>query len=215
MPRTASRYNQDLGFVDGVLFLSANEAIATGGASTLTRNAAGDLSHNAGAAVSPIYSFNLGAALLRTGIADDLQQQFGGSGVPGGAYPQGRPPFTAAQLLSPRTTNLLKGIKILSFGVVYLVTGAALTGHTCRVDKTVYANNVANAISAIVASGANGLATATQANPYVTEVALSAAEQVYRVSDLSQYWIEVAPTTQGGGAYRMYGVRVKVEFNFN
>ena len=215
MPHTQSSYMQDLGFADGVVFLDAVAAIATGGASVLTRNAAGDLSHNAGASVAPIYSFNLGRLLQRTGVGEDLQEQFGGTGIAGSAAPQGRPPFTGASQLAPRIANKLKGVKLLSFGVAYSITGAALTAHTCRVDKSVFANNVAVAISSVLASAANGLATATQANPYVTEVALAAGQQIYRVSDLSQYWVEVAPTTQGGGAYRMYGIRVKFEFNYN
>lgn len=215
MPHTASRFQQDLGFTDSFAFLDANKCVATGGASVLTRNAAGNLSHNAGASVAPIYSFNLVDLVYRTGFGEDLQNQFGGAGIAGSAAPQGRPPFTGSTQLTPRTTNKLKGVKFLSFAVCYLITGAALTAHTCRMDKSVFANNVAIATAAIVASAANGLATATQANPYVTSVALAAGEQVYRISDLSQYWIEVAPTTQGGGAYRMYGIRVLYEFNFN
>lgn len=227
MPHSAGRFQQDLGFVDGVMILGPEDAIATGGASVLTRNAAGDLSHNAGAAVAPIYSFNLAKAqFFRTGYQIDLQEQFGtaagvagpsvvaNTGGPDGGV-TGRPPFTGNTQITPVAGNRLKGIKLLSMKCIYLVTGAALTGHTLRVDKTVYANNAALAISAILANGANGLQTAIQANPYVTAVALAAGQQIYRVSDLSQYTIEIAPTTQGGGAFRLYGIEVLCEFNFN
>lgn len=227
MPHSAGRFQQDLGFVDGIMILGPEDAIATGGASALTRNAAGDLSHNAGAAVAPIYTFNLGKAqFFRTGYQIDLQEQFGtaagvagpsavaNTGGPDGGV-TGRPPFTGNTQITPVAGNRLKGIKLLSMKCIYLITGAALTGHTLRVDKTVYANNAALAISAILAVAANGLQTAIQANPYVTAVALAAGQQIYRVSDLSQYTIEQAPTTQAAGAFRLYGIEVLCEFNFN
>lgn len=214
MPRTQGRYDQDLGYSDGIILLGPNDAIATGGASTLTRNAAGDLSHNAGASVSPIYSFPLSkGCLFRTGVKDDVQEQFGGTIGPAGVT--GRPPFAGISQLTPLSAFRLKGLKILNFKVIYLISTNPLSSHTCRMDKTVFANNVANAITPILASAANGLATAAQANPYVTTVTLAAAQQIYRISDLSEYVIEVAPTTPVGGAYRMYGVQVGVEFNFN
>lgn len=227
MAHSAGRYQQDLGFVDGVMILGPDDAFASGGASVLTRNAAGDISHTAGAAVAPIYDFNLGKAqFFRTGYPIDLQEQFGtaagvagptavaNTGGPDGGV-TGRPPFTGATQITPVAGNRLKGIKFLSLKVIYQILGAALTGHTIRMDKTVYANNVALAISAILAVGANGLATAIQANPYVTAIALAAGQQVYRVSDLSQYTIELAPTTQAAGSFKLYGIEVLCEFNFN
>jgi hypothetical protein len=119
------------------------------------------------------------------------------------------------QQLLPRTAFIPKGFQINSINVIYLVTGAALTGHTCRLDKSAFANNVALASTNVLTSGANGLATATQANPYCTEIAMPAAFQAYQVSDLSEYWFEVSATTQAAGAYRLYGLRAKVTFNFN
>lgn len=219
MPHTQSRYQADLGFTDGVILFGPNQIFPTG-TTVLTRNAAGDISFNQAASQAVTYSLNLGdGQLFRTGFGEDLQEQFGGSGIPASAQFQGRPDtigaMAALQELTPRTALKIKGIQINSIAVVELIAGAALTVHTCRLDKTVFANNVANAITAILASAANGLPTATQANPYVTEVALAAGQQIYRISDLSEYNFEVATTTQGGGTYRLYAVRMKVTFNFN
>lgn len=222
MPHTASRFQQDLGFTDGVILFGPRQFSSLGtDASVETRNAAGDISLNNGASESAINVLNLGdGQLFRTGFGEDLQEQFGGSGIAASAAFQGRPDTIAGmaslQQITPRTAFKIKGMTLDSIAIVELITGAALTAHTCRVDKTAFANNVANAITSILASGANGLPTATQVNPYVTEIALPTSNPpLYRISDLSEYNLEIAATTQVGGAYRLYAVRVKVTFNFN
>lgn len=225
MPHTQSRYQQDLGFTDGVQYISSLNFIPAGAGAPAgfpTRNGAADFSWNLGAAVGPItFSSPLyDGGLFRTGFGEDLQEQFGGTGIPASAQPQFyRPDISAgmstAQQITPRTALKLKGFKPLSLKLVYLITGAALTLHQLRVDKITHANNVANAITAIIANGANGLATATQANPYVTTIAFAAGQQVYQVADLAQMWVELTVTTQAAGAYRLYACELTVEFNFN
>ena len=216
MPHTASRYQQDLGFPDGIISFGFNEFLSIGGAAgTVTQNAVGDNSLNFGASASAKLDLMFNKDLiLRTGFGEDLQQQFGGTGIAGSAGPQGRPPFAGSSQLTPRAAFKTKGIKYASLALKYAITGAALTAHTCRVDRVVFANNVANAVTSILASGANGLATATQANPYVTEIPLPGFTG-YSITDLADKWLEVVATTQGGGAYRFYGARLKVEFNYN
>lgn len=221
MPHTSSRYQQDLGFTDGYIHIPAPDFISTGAAATLTKNAVGDISWNVGAALAAIFDVNVSdGQLFRTGFGEDLQEQFGGTGIPASAQPQFYRPdvignMNTAQQLQPRTALKVKGIKPISLKVIYLITGAALTLHTIRVDKTIYVNNVANAITSMIANGANGLATAVQANPYVTTVPFPAVQQVYQVSDLEAMWVEIAATTQAAGAYRLYGVELTIEFNFN
>lgn len=221
MPHTQSRYQQDLGFTDGYVFIPAPDFISTGAAATLTKNAVGDISWNVAASLAAVFDVHVSdGQVTRTGFGEDLQEQFGGTGIPGSAQPQVYRPdvipgMNTAQQIQPRTALKTKGFKPLSLKVIYLITGAALTLHTIRVDKTVYANNVANAITPIIANGANGLATAVQANPYVTTIAFPANQQVYQISDLSQLWIEIAATTQAAGAYRLYGTEMTIEFNFN
>lgn len=221
MTHSESRFQQDLGFTDGYVFVPAPDYISTGAAATLTKNAVGDISWNVAASLAAVFDVHISdGQVTRTGFGEDLQEQFGGTGIPGSAQPQVYRPdvipgMSTAQQIQPRTALKTKGFKPLSLKVIYLITGAALTLHTIRVDKTVYANNVANAITPVIANGANGLATAVQANPYVTTIAFPANQQVYQISDLSQLWIEIAATTQVAGAYRLYGTEMTIEFNFN
>lgn len=224
MAHTEGRYQQDLGFSDGYLYVPAPDFVnlPVVGGFTLTRNNPGDFSWNVAAATGPgNLSVNISdGQLSRTGFGEDLQEQFGGTGIPGSAQPQVYrpdviPAMAAAQQLQPRTGLKVKGFKPLSLKVTYLITGGALTTHTIRVDRITHGNNLANVITAIIASGANGLATAAQANPYVTVVPFSAAQQVYQVTDLSALWVELTVTTPGGVTYRLYSVEMSVEFNFN
>ena len=238
MPHTSSRYQQDLGFNDAYLLFTAETVVNGGGTQALTRNAAGDISQNIGASVTAIMDIPMSQGIIsRTGFFEDTQNLFGstfggglggqaagsgsaGTGVAGSAQPSPYRPDVIAgmaslQQITPRTALKLKGWKPIQMKVIYLITGAALTGHTIRVDKVVYANNVANAISSVLAVGANGLATATQANPYVTTISFAANQQVYQPSDLQSMWIELAPTTQAAGAYRFYGIEFQFEYNFN
>lgn len=223
MPHTSSRYQQDLGFTDGIIMIDAGGFIYSGtGSATLTRNGVGDFvsTHAAAGVETNNWSTNLARGqMFRTGFGQDLQEQFGGTGIAADAEFQGRPDtlgaMSALQQLTPRTAFMVKGVKLLSIAVLYKITTQALTSITCRADKSVFANNVAIASSVVLASAANGLATATQANPYVTEVPIVAGNQVYQISDLSQIWFEVTPVMANTGVFQVYGIRVKVEFNFN
>jgi hypothetical protein len=220
VPKTQSRYQQDLGFTDGRVFLGPGDLVFSG-TGVLTRNNPGDWSLNQAASLAVIYAANLTNALIRrTGFGEDLMEQFGGTGIPASAQPQIYrpdviPSMNTAQQLQPRTALKLKGLKLLSMDVVYLITGAALTLHTIRVDQANQVNNIALAPTVVLANAANGLATATQANPYVTNVPLTAPQQIYRNSVDSALWIEIAATTQAAGAYRLYGVDCLVEYNYN
>ena len=225
MPHTQSRYQQDLGFTDAFNPLCALDFIPSGaGAPTgfPTRNAVADFSWNVGASVGPI---TFSAALfdgmdIRTGFGEDLMEQFGGTGIPASAQPQFYRPdvigaMAAGQQLIPRTALKVKGIKPLSLKYSYLISTVALTTHQIRVDKIVRANNVANTVTPIIANGANGLATAAQANPYTTVVVFPANQQVYSVTDLTEFYVEITVTTAATGAYRLNGVEFTYEFNFN
>src|SRR5260221_13722024 len=150
MPHTQSRYQQDLGFTDGRVFLGFGDFVwYVLAQAAVARNAAGNWSINHVAADNTTnYAANLTNALIRrTGFGEDLQEQFGGTGIPASAQPQIYrpdviPAMAAAQQLQPRTALKLKGLKLLSFDVIYLITTAALVAHTCRVDQANFTNNV-------------------------------------------------------------------------
>lgn len=226
MPHTQSRYQQDLGFTDGKIFLGPGEIVWDVAAQAgISRVAAGQwaVAHVA-AANTTNFAVNLTQALLRRlGFGEDLQEQFGsqsGSGIAASAQvqvyrPDAIPGMGTGQQLQPRTALKVKGFKLNSFDVIYSIGTLALTAQTCRVDQTVYANNVAAATTSVLASAANGLQIATQANPYVTTVTLAAAQQIYRILTDSALWIEIAVNAQATSVYSLVGIDCAVEFNYN
>jgi hypothetical protein len=223
MPHTQSRYQQDLGFTDGRVRASVGDIIFTGATLAITRVAAGQWGVVLGtpAAQANTFAINVTQALVRRlGFGEDLQEQFGGAGIPGSAQPQFYRPdvigaMSAAQQLQPRTALKVKGFKLLSFDVLYSLGVAAATTHTCRVDQSVFSNNVAIATTAVLASGANGLATATQANPYVTNVPLAAGQQIYRTLADTDLWIEDVITGAATTTVTFWGFDLIMEFNYN
>jgi hypothetical protein len=222
MPHTESRYMQSLGFNDARLFAGPGDAIAVGStaAPVITRNAVGDWSltrTSAGAETLNIAVNVTQQILRRTGFFEDLQEQFGGAGISASAAPQGRPDTIGAmstgQWITPRTAFKLKGFKLLSVDAVYRVTVANLTTNTLRVDQTLMVNNVAPAVTAVLA--ATGIPTVVQANPYVTNVPLPAAQQIYRISPDQELWIEMTVAIPNTSKLDFYGFDMLVEFNFN
>lgn len=225
MSRTHSRFNQDLGFPDAKIFFGVNDIFVQAGGGAITRNAVGDISINQGATQVGLFDIPFNSVMERVptlGVGLDLQEQFGtAAGVAGPsavantsdpADVAGRPPFTGASQLTARTGFIAKGLQVTDITLIYLVTGAALTLHTIRVDKATFVNNIAVAVTAILANAANGLQTPTQANPYVTKVALVTP---FNVTDNSELIVEIAATTQGGGAYRLYGAIFHCNYNLN
>ena len=223
MPHTQSRYQQDLGFTDGKIRGTVGDIIFTGATLAVTRVAAGQWGVVLGtpAAQANTFALNITNQILRrTGFGEDLQEQFGGTGIPASAQPQFYRPdvlgaMNTGQQLQPRTAQKIKGFKLLSFDVIYQITTLAATSSTCRVDQTQFVNNVAIAPTVVLASGANGLQTATQANPYVTNVPLGAAQQIYRTLADVDLWIEVVITGAATTNLSFYGIDVYCEFNFN
>jgi hypothetical protein len=228
MPHTQGKYQQLLPNTDAIAIFGPDDIMALAAADcVLTRNAAGDYAYNVAASKTVTFALALGKLLQRTGQQSDFLEQYGtaagvagassvaNTGDPASFTAQGRPPFTGATQLSPRTGNVLKGVKIKSFKISYQIGAVNLIAHTCRVDKTVYANGVANAVTSVLASGANGLATAFSATPYNTAVALAAGEQIFRVTDLSFLTLEIGVQTNAGGTFRLQNIEVLYEFNFN
>jgi hypothetical protein len=230
MPRTSSSFSQDTGFSDAKLVVNPQSMLTSFAAATdavLTRNAAGDWSWNQIASKTNIYGAVVSSRVVeRLLAADDLQEVFGtatpgaaGAAVVYGATQSspadvtGRPPFTGASYLSPVLQGRPKGFKLTDVTFVYQVTTNPLTAITCRVDKMVHANNVANAITPVLATGVNGLQTAVQANPYVTKVSTPAA--VFNTTDNSDIIVEASVQTPAGGTARIYAMILHGVFNFN
>lgn len=223
MPHTQSRYQQDLGFTDGKVRGTVGDLVFTGATLAATRVAPGQWGVVLGtpAAQANTFAINVTNQILRrTGFGEDLQEQFGGTGIPASAQPQFYRPdvipgMALIQQITPRTALKTKGYKLLSFDVIYQIGVAAATSSTCRVDQTQFTNNVAPVTTAVLASGANGLQTATQAQPYVTNVAIPVAQQLYRTLVDSDLWVEVVITGAATTTLTFYGMDLYCEFNFN
>ncbi len=99
-------------------------------------------------------------------------------------------------------TAASKGFELTSFDVIYSIATLAMTAHTVTLDKVAYANNVAVAITSVPLTGA--LATATQANPYTTNIAVTTP--AFNITADSKYVIEVTTNNAATTAYSFYGI---------
>lgn len=232
MPRTQSSFSQDTGFSDGKIIIGPQDMLLSLGAAVdavLTRNAAGDWSWNQIAAKTNIYAGIVSSSVLeRLGLAGDFQENYGtatpgnAAGVGNAAFtgnqggPQdstGRPPFAGAGYLNPVVGNVPKGFKLTDVTFVYSALTADLTAITCRVDKTVYVNTVAPAVTAVLASGVNGLVVTANAQPRVVKVSTPGA--VFNFTDNSEINVELSVQTAGGGTARIYRMILHGTFNYN
>lgn len=231
MGHTASRYQQDLGFTDGRIFLGPGDlvVVSSGTVPALTRNAAGDwsLTRTAGGAETISIAANLTQALLRrTGFFEDTQNIFGpanpnspaATAIAGSAQVSPYRPdviaaMNTAQEIQPRTAFKLKGFKLLSIDTIYRETVVDLTSINLRVDQALHVNNVAPAITAILAPTL--LTAVVQANPYVINTPLAGAQQIYRITPDQELWIEATIVMANTGKIDFYGFDCLMEFNFN
>jgi hypothetical protein len=124
----------------------------------------------------------------------------------------GRPPFTGITELTPVTSPRPKGIKFKAMYPVYTITGAVLTTNTIGLTQTVFGNNLAPVTSNIIAVAANGLATAVQANPYLTPIAVPSAAAIFRTTKFAEYVIEWDVITTGTAL--LEGIFLDISFNY-
>lgn len=223
--RTQGAFYADSDHQGGLIWFSALDLAGAFLGSTisanqvLTRNALGDYSFNRTAAGGEAYIFACPITDLKRLIESPnaplpFQEQFGAAAGTAG-YPAsvaGMPPFTGASQLTPPTGMPAKGIKITDVVASYQVGVAALTAASFSLNRTVYVNNVANAVTNMPVS-ATALPTATQANPYT--VVRAVTTPAYETTDNSQVVLELALTMQNLGTLRVNGMGVHVSFNFD
>jgi hypothetical protein len=126
----------------------------------------------------------------------------------------GPPPFTGITSLTPVTAPRPKGLGIRALYPIYSIAGAALTLNTIGLTKTVFSPNAAPVVTNLLADAANGLATATNAQPYLTPINFASPISM-QTSKYAQYTIEWDVTTAGGGTAQLFGVFMDVNFNYN
>jgi hypothetical protein len=224
MGRTAGFWEQDSLFPDGQIFQPATAGIVTAGAGTLTRDGLGLLNLALAAAQTVTLDFVL-TKILRFGKQDDEQQAFGsasGTGqnslaTPPGTFAtnwqqSGRPPFTQAQnQVVP--TKRPKGIGILSVTPIFTVSTLALTSISLGVTKTVFANGVAPAVTALLAAGTNGQPVAISANPNAVATALTVQTPITDVN--AEVITELTLVLPATSTAKVYGIVWGVQFNYN
>lgn len=97
-----------------------------------------------------------------------------------------------------------RGFKLASLDVVYSIGTLALDAHSLTLDKVAYANNVAVAVTSVPITGT--LATATQAQPYLTNVTVDTP--AFDVTANSKYVAELTVNAAATSVYDFYGLNL-------
>lgn len=98
-----------------------------------------------------------------------------------------------------------KGFRLDSFDYIYSIGTLAMDAHSVTLDRIVYANNVAVSVNSVALTGS--LSTATQANPYVTNIAVTTP--AFDVTADSKYVMEITANNALTTDYDFYGVMLK------
>jgi len=98
-----------------------------------------------------------------------------------------------------------KGFRLDSFDVIYGIATLALDAHSVTLSRVAYANNVAVSVTSVPLTVT--LATATQANPYVTNAAV--ATPAFDITADSKYVAEISVNAAATSDYTYYGLMLK------
>ena len=232
MGNTDGVWSQDTPVNDMEIFVGATEfkdssANATGPNS----GGLGLLSLNLAASKAGTFFVDITAMLKRTGVYATpalAGQQFGTAAsmpgpslVAGTSDPEGIrgfPPFTTAQLPTLRGSTPgppAKGVYVTSVDLIYTVTGLALTLATIGLTDTTFVNNTAPAVVSRIVSGANGMPTAIQAQPYKFNIPVPLLSQSFATASGTETILNVNLTTGVGGTAVFYGAVLHCTYNFN
>ena len=98
-----------------------------------------------------------------------------------------------------------QGFRLDSFDVIYSIATLAMDAHTVTLDRIAYANNVAVSVTSVPLTGS--LSTATQANPYLSNIAVTTP--AFDITADSKYVIEVTANNAATTAYDFYGIMLR------
>lgn len=98
-----------------------------------------------------------------------------------------------------------KGWRLDSFDYIYSIGTLAMDAHSAVLDRIAYVNNVAVSVTSIPITAT--LATATQANPYVTNCTVTTP--AFDVTADSKYVLEITANNAATTAYDFYGVMLR------
>ena len=185
---------------DGGLWIPASAWSFYTGTWTDTRIAAGDYAmrktaaDNAGQAVVPV------SAYMLQKVGQDPNWEATYATIPG---------TTPADL-----AHDIRGFEIQSIDVVYGIGTAANDAHTYDAHQTTFANNVANAVVSTIGGTLTGtLATATQANPYVTRVTFGTPYVLGSNVALRAIVLEISWDAAATTVLDYYGAYVNYDYN--
>lgn len=186
MSRTQSRVDSDTPYLDGQLPIPGIAFVATTGATTFSRVAAGEFSlHCAASATAYVTAGMIDCAILRTGVQDFLQEQFG-SARAGGA--QG---LSVGQPLTLSTGSIVagSGVTINVLSTVGFLAGAFVTLDTVAsgVQEFTQILSITSATAMVVATVKNSHTTPfpITANLYTTPGGISGIPPFSGVSQLT------------------------------
>lgn len=98
-----------------------------------------------------------------------------------------------------------KGFRLDSFDYMYGIAANALDAHTAVLDRIAYADNVAVSVTSVPITAT--LATATQANPYLTNCTVTTP--AFDVTADSKYVLEITVNNAAASEYDFYGVMLR------
>ena len=228
--RTSGLLLMDTPLPDGQIFVSPIDIMLGSSDATFARAGKGLVSTVVPASTTTIYPIALGDLIMRYGMQDDAQQQFGlatpvngnqgaqALATPPNTFttpygPTGRPPFAASTFGVP-VTSRPKGIAINSVSVAYQVLGNPLTSITFGLSKTVFSNGIAPAVTDIIAPAANGLTTAVNAQPALITIA-NPTQNLMLTTINAEYIAELTFVAPAGSTVNFYGLFLNVAFNYN
>lgn len=216
--RIEDRFYADSAHNGGLIHLSAL-ALAGGslnqagtGPLAVARTAAGDYQLTVPTGGTSRIILDIGDSALRRLIESyqaesAFQQQFNMA-----PPAPGRPPFTGiSQFTTPAQAGPPKGIQVDDVFIEYSVTGGAnLTSLTPTLQKTVYAENAAPAVTNFPLTGVAALTQ--QANPHIAKFTVNAPVMV--TDDLSIVTVEWTFVVAGGTA-NVRAAGAHCHFNYN
>ena len=228
MPRFQKPVFSDVGISDGKIWMSSvTDCFATTGSITGAYSTTLGSSNSISGTTATVMQFPLASLLFKSGMQDDLQEQFGGGpiggplvGAQGLASPtatfttpasvSGPPPFTGITQFTSVTAARPKGLQINSIDFIYTITSSPASVNTASVLDFAYTNNGVPVVTTLLASAANGLQTAAQTNPYVTNVKMTTVKYLTAADHQTVVTWSLTP---GAGA-SVYGIVLNVTYNF-
>ena len=224
--RTAGLLMMDTPMPDGRLMIFPADMVGGGVLGVI--NGIGVLELSGAAAI--FISSNVSGQLLRYGMSDDAQQNFG-MGAPGslgiqGAQaqvittgqpfttpygPSGRPPQPSSNFGKIQSSRP-KGLKPVAVSAVYSVTGGSLTSLQVGLGRVVFTAGVLPAPLTVL--GGTNLPLGASVLNTIT-IPIPVANQVWLVDGFTSLGVSLNVTPGAAATLNLYGLFIDFNFNYN